>query len=340
MHAWENRVTAEVPVAKDLDASILAGALPLIHETLAEALSGGDAMVVGGSTLGAAHGRERALMTGYRPCDLIHELQIFRDVILDTAELGGVRFSQDQRALVRCLTDGIARDSLNGHSQVREQERKQFSAALSRDVRNLLNVVGVTAQLIGQKAHDPGIASMTARITGKIGEADAMLQNVTNEASLTRTLKLKLTIGQVSLFPLIEQVRIDFQDAPPAIRIRSDRIEGYWSWATMDSALRDLVILARQFGAPTGEIVIAAKVDFGRLFLSVHDASFFLGADEIGALFGNPDRYGDGDAARTGLSSVREVAESHGGSLVVRSSASSGTTFTINIPLDARPYVQ
>jgi signal transduction histidine kinase len=39
-----------------------------------------------------------------------------------------------------------------------------------------------------------------------------------------------------------------------------------------------------------------------------------------------------------GLAQVRAVAEAHGGSIGVNSVADRGTTFTIDIPLDARRY--
>jgi signal transduction histidine kinase len=39
-----------------------------------------------------------------------------------------------------------------------------------------------------------------------------------------------------------------------------------------------------------------------------------------------------------GLPYVRSVAESHGGSVAVDSSVDRGTTFTIDIPIDSRPY--
>jgi len=39
-----------------------------------------------------------------------------------------------------------------------------------------------------------------------------------------------------------------------------------------------------------------------------------------------------------GLAQVRAVAEAHGGSIGVDSLPDRGTTFTIDIPLDARPY--
>lgn len=40
-----------------------------------------------------------------------------------------------------------------------------------------------------------------------------------------------------------------------------------------------------------------------------------------------------------GLPYVRHVAESHGGSVVVDSAERRGTTFTVSLPIDARPYV-
>jgi signal transduction histidine kinase len=40
-----------------------------------------------------------------------------------------------------------------------------------------------------------------------------------------------------------------------------------------------------------------------------------------------------------GLPFVRNVAESHGGSVAVDSSPATGTTFLIDVPVDCRPFV-
>lgn len=342
MRTWEARVNAEVPNTAKLNASILVGALPLVYEKLRESASGMDvASASGWSTLGLAHGRERALMTEYRPCDLIHELQIFRDVVLAAFEDAAIVLDGRQLALISSIVDEISRDSLNGFNDVREQARHLFSSAVSRDVRNVFNVISVTAQLMEQKARDPNVAAMAKRITAKISEADTMLMSVSSDQSLNRNLKLKLTIGPVTLLPLIENVCIDFQDATGRIMIHSDPIEGYWSWAAMESALRNLINYARCAGATSNDLRVSACVAFGRLLLSLHTKGVFLDSADFETRSDRSEHEHTGQlTSGPGLAYAQNVAESHGGSLIVRSSATAGTTVTMNIPLDARPHAE
>ncbi|MBB3221694.1 sensor histidine kinase [Pseudoduganella umbonata] len=342
MQAWEQRVNAEVPNTAKLNASVLVGAMPLVYYRVIEALSGAtSASAQADSTLGMAHGRERALMTEYRPCDLIHELQIFRDVILSALDDLKTVLTSGQLADVRRIIDEVSRDSLNGFNDVREQARRLFRSALSRDVRNVLNVVSVTAQLMEQKSRDPGMLTMAKRIIGKVGEADSMLMSATSERSLNRNLKLKLTIGPVTLLPLIDNVCVDFQDDTGRIQISSDPINGYWSWAAMEHALRNLINYARQAGASASEIAVSATIAFGRILLSLHTTKYFLTIADMEMLSDELDDDTDVHPPDgRGLSYVRAVAEGHGGSLITRSSQATGTTFVINIPLDARPYVE
>lgn len=279
-------------------------------------------------------------MTDYLPCDLIHELQLFRDVVLAVIDEEGLVLSpSDSRAIWQCI-DEISRDCLRGYNEVRELAHRLFNSAISSDVRNLLNVAGATAQLIEHKARDPGMASMARRIIGKVGEVDVLLMSVTTDASLTKLLKLKLTINRVMLLPLIENVCVDFQTEHQRVTIDSDPIEGYWSWAAMESALRNLIVHARQFGSTAADITVSARVAFDCLLLSVHSENYSLGIGDMAVLFDRTHlQYGVAMNEQHGLLYVQEVAESHGGSLIVRSSPSVGTTFTINIPLDARAQV-
>jgi signal transduction histidine kinase len=61
-------------------------------------------------------------------------------------------------------------------------------------------------------------------------------------------------------------------------------------------------------------------------------------------LFGAFRRGAEGDAGTQqgwglGLTAVKEIAEAHGGSVMVESSAEEGTTFTLQVFQDARQFV-
>jgi signal transduction histidine kinase len=79
------------------------------------------------------------------------------------------------------------------------------------------------------------------------------------------------------------------------------------------------------------------------MLLSVHNEGEPIPPEQIECIFqvfrrtvaakeGNKEGWG------IGLPYVRNVAESHGGSVAVDSAINRGTTFTIDIPLDSRAY--
>lgn len=79
------------------------------------------------------------------------------------------------------------------------------------------------------------------------------------------------------------------------------------------------------------------------MLLSVHNEGEAIPPDQVEAVFqvfrrAQAAKDGDQQGWGIGLPYVRSVAESHGGSIDVDSSADRGTTFTIDIPLDARPF--
>jgi K+-sensing histidine kinase KdpD len=79
------------------------------------------------------------------------------------------------------------------------------------------------------------------------------------------------------------------------------------------------------------------------LFLTVHNEGSPIPAPEQECIF---RMYRRAEAAKRnlkqgwgiGLPYVRAVAESHGGSITLDSSEERGTTFTIDLPKDSRPY--
>ncbi|HTR51683.1 MAG TPA: HAMP domain-containing sensor histidine kinase, partial [Kofleriaceae bacterium] len=121
-----------------------------------------------------------------------------------------------------------------------------------------------------------------------------------------------------------------------------DHVRGIWSEDQLQRALWNLVMNAVKYGAVDQPITLRVERGDGTAAVSVHNEGTPIPREDQATIF---DAYMRTPTARSsgspgwglGLTLVRGAAEAHGGHVSVRSDAT-GTTFTIELPLDARPY--
>lgn len=119
-------------------------------------------------------------------------------------------------------------------------------------------------------------------------------------------------------------------------------IHGIWSEDELYRALWNLVTNAVKYGAPDQPITIGVRRIDDRARLTVHNVGAPIPPADQAHIFDPYARGPSADAGRgagwgLGLTLVRGVAEAHGGTVSVASERDAGTTFTIDVPLDARP---
>jgi signal transduction histidine kinase len=344
LEQWTSRVTAEIPTASRLGEPILTDALPALYDNIAEALAAGAPRLLGtsGSTLGIAHGRERANMTEYGPHDLIHELQIFRDVMFSVARSKRLALSEHDAEVIGRSIEAAARESICGYSMADKEDSEAFISSLSHDLRNPLSVANATAQLIQLKATDPGIVGLANRVCKKIAETDAMIQTLLDAAVLKGRMKLKLHIALFDIMPLVEEVCADLPLLGQQVKVEGEPISGYWCRASMKRVLENLLSNAQKYGDPSHPITVRISRVDGRMLLSIHNEGRPIEKAEMERLFKSFHRIEDVDVRGWGLGLpyVQNVAECHGGSVIADSGEGRGTTFTLSLPVDTRPYIK
>ena len=341
---WSARVTAEIPSATALGEPILIDTFPTLFDNIAQSLATGAPrpFATTGTNLATVHGRERANMTDYGPHDLIHELQIFREVLFAVATARRLPLSKRDAEVIGHSIEEATRESISGYNAVNKETSEAFIASLSHDLRNPLHVANASAQLIQLKTSDPGILALAKRICLKIAETDAMIQTLLDAAVLKGKMKLKLHVVRFDIMSLIEEVAADLPTLGQQVRVEGDQIEGYWCRVSLKRVLENLVSNARKYGDASQAITVRVSRVDARMLLAIHNEGTTIPPAEMERLFHTFERIEDVDVKGWGLGLpyVRNVAESHGGSVVVDSAQERGTTFTVSLPVDARPYVR
>lgn len=343
LEQWRSRVAAEIPAAAALDEPLLVNMVPTLYDNIAEALSK-DAPVplaIAGTNLATAHGHERANMTDYSPHDVIHELQIFREVLFSITKSNGLHLSKRNAEVIGHSIEEAARESISGFSDADRERSVDFIATLSHDLRNPLNVANASAQLIQLKTTDPSILNLAKRICKKISEADAMIQTLLDASLRHGRMKLKLNLAAFDMMTLIEEVCADLPLFGQRVRVFGEPVVGQWCRVSMKRVLENLMTNAQKYGDASEPITVRAYRENERLLVSVHNEGRPIPWSEMDRLFKPYQRMEETSVKGWGLGLpyVQNVVESHGGTVVIDSGEGKGTTFTVSIPIDARLYV-
>ncbi len=120
-------------------------------------------------------------------------------------------------------------------------------------------------------------------------------------------------------------------------------VRGHVAPDALGRAVENLTSNALKYGAPSSPITLTVDETHGRGILTVHNHGPVIPPEQQETLFRAFQRLTEAETSGKsgwglGLAQVRAVAEAHGGSIGVDSLPDHGTTFIIDIPLDARPY--
>lgn len=219
--------------------------------------------------------------------------------------------------------------------------RERFVATLAHDLRGPLSAARMAAELI---AREPARAQdLAIRVERNVERVDRMIRDLLDANRIRAGEPLPLRLEVCDLCALAHQV------AEEARAMYGDRFvvdcgeaRGIWSADELHRALWNLVSNAVKYGAPKQPITISVTTSADGARASVHNLGEPLPAEELPSLFdafyrSTKARAGGSLGWGLGLALVRGCAEAHGGHARV-SSDQTGTTFSIELPLDATPY--
>jgi signal transduction histidine kinase len=341
---WERLVREQIADAWQVSSPVLVNTLPAFLENLAEALTASYPRDLATSNTNAAavHGGERARMTPFRPDQLVHEYQLFKTAVLEVCDQRGVALTPAERRAIDRSIESAVRESVRQFTRIHMDMRERLAAGLSHDMRTPLSVIVHAAELIALTP-DIGVARRAAgNIQSSAARLERMMEELLDALTIQRDAKLQLQLSEFEISELVQEVGQEFDSLRPgSVEISGGPVRGYWCRNALRRALENLLVNAVKYGdgQPVGINIDHAH---GRMILSVHNTGRPIPSESHQKIFEYLQREGGSaaDGWGIGLPFVRSVAESHGGSVAVDSSAALGTTFLIDLPVDCRPFVQ
>ena len=343
---WEERLRTNVSAARHEPSLVLIDTLPALLDQLAEALSPHHPRrtATAGSTTGHEHGGERVRLTQFRLEDIISEYRILRQVLVEVLD-GSVELSGEERNTLNTSLDQMIMEACAGYALVQSAFRDQFFATLAHDLRNPLSAAKTSAVVIAQAPHDDEVPRWANRILDNIGRADRMLCDLLDAMRAQTGARLTLELEACDLVEVVRQclTRMELQAQERIVLVAEKPVHGYVSRNALGRALENLTANAVKYGESISPITVSVRAAHGRGLITVHNRGAHIPAEKQETLFRAFQRLTDAETGGKsgwglGLAQVRAVAEAHGGSIGVDSVPDKGTTFVIDIPLDARPF--
>ena len=224
--------------------------------------------------------------------------------------------------------------------------RERFMSVLVHDLRGPLTVAKMGSAMLANQPkmlnERPGLA---VKIDTNIDRVERMIRDLLDTNRIRANERLPLHLAEVDLAALAHEV---IQDLSPINYERfilklEDGVRGIWDAEELRRALWNLAINAVKYGAADKPITITVKRSGAEAQISVHNFGSVIAPEDQASVFDSFTRTQDAQAKGKigwglGLTLVRGSSEAHGGKVTVESSVARGTTFTIHLPLDARPY--
>jgi signal transduction histidine kinase len=349
MKNWEERANNEVLAAFKLESLALRDSLPELLSQISTALSTTIDRTAArvrwdrkeSLRIGQKHGHERAVSQDYTMDQMIFEYHILREVICDVME-EDQPLSPVEREVIVCAIEQSVNDAATQFSETLRNVQERLASTLTHDLRGPIVVAKMTAQLILRK---PGDADNTVKSANRICESmdrlDSMIHDLLDASVIRAGERLPLKVEEFDLNALIEESADEFNimHGNRVKVVMASAHKGFWSKSGIRRILDNLVTNAVKYGDPNTPITITLGESGSKVILSVHNEGKAIPVAAQSILF-QPFRRIETEKMKTGwglgLTVVKGVTEAHGGIVRVESLDDVGTTFIIELPIDAR----
>jgi signal transduction histidine kinase len=291
-------------------------------------------------------------MQTYLATPLVHAGETVGSISLHFKEAGAVGASDRTFTLLLAQAAAIALHRARSYdaemdkrrrAELLAQAREDVLGVVAHDLRNPLNLIQMTVELIIDE--DLPVERRTEMLAIALRAAKQMNRLIEDLLDHVR-----LQAGRLSLEVEDVSVQTIIQDAEETFRPLADRRHVHFETTGDGGAVRadrtrvsqivgNLIGNAIKFTPEQGIVKLRATPDEKQVVFQVVDDGPGIPADNISHLFDNfwQARKDDRRGVGLGLAIAKELVEAHGGKIWVESSVDHGSTFSFSLPAASLP---
>jgi len=234
--------------------------------------------------------------------------------------------------------------AVTSYTQKVDQSRNLFLAILSHDLRNPLNSIAMTAQLLPQmNKMDPESTEMTSQISVNVTVMGRMIGDLLDYTRTRLGAGMPVEPEPMDAGELCRELYDEFRTAHPKrvfhYKAAGD-LTGDWDADRLRQAVSNLMGNAVQHGADSAPVDLTVRGEASEVTIEVRNGGPPIPSGELSRIFEPLIRGSSAEHPKInrpgsiglGLYIARQVAMSHHGRIDVTSTDVDGTAFTIHLP--------
>lgn len=293
-----------------------------------------------------AHAIDR-LGLGFNLLEVMSEYRALRTSVLQLWHSSGPdaddRNVEDLTRFNESIDQSLSK-AIASYSKRVDQARDMFLAILGHDLRNPLNAIAMTAQLLPMVTDDSAeIVECGATIALSATVMERMINDLLDYTRTRLGTGMPVKPAPMDLAVLGRELIAEFRTAHPDREIEfrnTAKLNGMWDSDRIRQAISNLMGNAVQHGSKDFPITLSLFGEAEHVIIEVHNGGDPIPPGELPKIFDPLIRGSSADQPTSnrpgsigmGLYIAREVAKSHGGRIDVSSTIEGGTSFTIRLP--------
>lgn len=262
----------------------------------------------------------------------------------------------DQAIELKAQADEMARQLRREKTEAEAAQRAadaanraktQFFAAASHDLRQPLHAMGLFAEALRQRVHDPEVASLVNSINESVDALEGLFAELLDITRID-TGGVEVHPAPVPMRELLARLRLHFEplafEKGLQLTLRGGDRVVLADPLLLERVLRNLLSNALRY-TEDGGVLLAARRRGDRVLIQVWDSGIGIDAQDLPRVFDEFFQVHGRHEAQPhhrkglglGLAIVRRLTTLLGSSIEVRSRRGQGTVFSFELPAAARP---